>query len=133
MKSSSSEPKYALSRIDLLVIGVFAVVIIVAFLIRMLCFPGVGQSVRITVNDDEYAVYSLAEECTLSIPGYHGGECLLSIADGAADVISADCPDKICVHHSPISQPGECIICLPNRVIVEVVGASRSGPDDLSE
>ena len=35
-------------------------------------------------------------------------------------MISADCPDKLCVHQHAISANGETIVCLPNKVVAEV-------------
>ncbi|MFR5116202.1 MAG: NusG domain II-containing protein [Eubacterium sp.] len=31
-------------------------------------------------------------------------------------MISADCPDKLCVNQHAISSNGETIVCLPNKV-----------------
>ena len=56
----------------------------------------------------------------IEIPGKIG-KCILIIYDGKADMESADCPNQICVHHSSISHKGETIICLPNRVAIEIV------------
>ena len=44
----------------------------------------------------------------------------LVIENGKADMISADCPDKLCVNQHAISSNGETIVCLPNKVVVEV-------------
>jgi len=59
------------------------------------------------------------DELRIEIPGIRG-VCILVIKDGKADMISAECPDHICVHHAPISHKGETIVCLPNRVVVEI-------------
>ena len=56
----------------------------------------------------------------IEIPG-KVGKCFLVISDGKADMESADCPNQICVHHSAISHTGETIVCLPNRVVIEVI------------
>jgi len=37
------------------------------------------------------------------------------------DVIEADCPDKICVKHTNIKNAGETIICLPHKLVIEIV------------
>ena len=34
----------------------------------------------------------------------------------------ADCPDQLCIHQGPIHIQGETIVCLPNRVVVEITG-----------
>jgi hypothetical protein len=39
-----------------------------------------------------------------------------------AYVINANCPDKICQNHNPISKNGESIVCLPNKVVVTISG-----------
>ncbi len=36
--------------------------------------------------------------------------------------ISSDCPDKLCIHAGNLSHAGEIAACLPNDVIVTVVG-----------
>ena len=56
----------------------------------------------------------------IEIPG-KVGKCILIISGGKADMESADCPNQICVHHSAISHTGETIVCLPNRVVIEVI------------
>ena len=43
----------------------------------------------------------------------------------------ADCPDKICVNHATISDVGESIVCLPHRVVVEIV--SSDGETDNAD
>ena len=43
----------------------------------------------------------------------------------------AKCPDKLCVHQGRISKAGQSIICLPNKIIVEIVG-KKSDVDAVS-
>ena len=42
-------------------------------------------------------------------------------AEVKVSVNNKDCPDKICVNHAAISKKGETIVCLPHKVVVEVV------------
>jgi hypothetical protein len=46
----------------------------------------------------------------------------LVIKDSEADILSADCPDKVCVHERKIRYAGETLVCLPNKVVVEIEG-----------
>ena len=79
-----------------------------------------GNTVKITVDGEVFGSYSLSEvEKTVEIP-VKNGICRLVIKDGAADMIYADCPNQICVHHAAISSKGESIVCLPNRVVAEI-------------
>lgn len=47
---------------------------------------------------------------------------IIVIEKGKVSVIDANCPDKICVEHKEIDSVGETIICLPHKLIVEIVG-----------
>lgn len=42
------------------------------------------------------------------------------VKNGTVCVINANCPDKTCQNHSPISKTDESIVCLPNKVVVTV-------------
>ena len=57
------------------------------------------------------------------------GYNLVSITDGVVVMEAADCRDQICVQHKPISSKGESIICLPHRLVVEIVGGENEAAD----
>lgn len=82
-----------------------------------------GSVISVQMEDGSVSTYSLWKEENIKI----GNSNVLCIKDGKADMISADCPDQVCVHSKPISKAGETIICLPNKVVVEVLG--QSGED----
>lgn len=46
---------------------------------------------------------------------------LLAISGDRVWMEAADCRDQVCVHHVPVSVGGENIICLPNRLVAEIV------------
>lgn len=50
------------------------------------------------------------------------GYNLIEVGDNQVRVIEASCPDKIDVKQGYISGIGETIVCLPNRLIVEIKG-----------
>ncbi len=54
------------------------------------------------------------------IARYGGHYNKIEIKDGKAKVVEADCLDQICTHMHAISKEGETIICLPNRLFLEV-------------
>lgn len=53
------------------------------------------------------------------------GYNLVEIGDGNVRVIEASCPDELDVKQGYISSPGEIIVCLPNRLIIEIKGSSE--------
>lgn len=82
------------------------------------------EEVVVYVGEQEYARFSVKEDVEFLIETENGTNRLI-LKDGKADVTEASCPDKICVHQSPISKTGETIVCMPNRVIVTVEKASQ--------
>lgn len=103
-----------------LIAGAIAVAVLLFALLWL--FAGRGTAVAVTVDGKPYATYPLSQNTEVRITGADGGSCTLVIANGQASVISATCPDGICVRHRAVSRGGETIVCLPNRVAVTVVG-----------
>ena len=89
-----------------------------------------GDTVQVTVDGTVIGEYPLERDDTIRIEGI-GGNNTLKIRDGQADMTDADCPDKICVNHATISDVGESIVCLPHRVVVEIV--SSDGETDNAD
>jgi hypothetical protein len=64
---------------------------------------------------------SLAEDAVYPVNGPLG-EARLVVAGGRAHLENAPCPLKICEAMGPVERAGEVIICLPNRISVQVNG-----------
>lgn len=113
----------------ILLIIIFIAVIAIWFGYRMMN-QGEGSQVRVTVDGEEYGVYSLEKE--QEIPIQIDGEITntLVISDGEADMTEADCPDKLCVNQKSISSAGETIVCLPNKIVVEVISSDEEAEFD---
>lgn len=50
-----------------------------------------------------------------------GGYNLIEIGDGKVRVLEADCRDQIDVLQGWISKPGETLVCLPHRLILQII------------
>lgn len=93
-----------------------------------------GAMVEVTVDGELYGTYPLNENREIPITSQtsrNGKEAVnyLVISDGSADMVRADCPDKLCVRQAAISHVGETIICLPNRVVVTITGEEAALTD----
>ncbi len=78
-------------------------------------FRNTGTVVKISQDNKMLYTLSLFENKTV-----HLKHNTVEIKNGSVDVIWADCKNQICVNHKKISKKGEGIICLPNRVTVEI-------------
>ena len=83
-----------------------------------------GQYIRIEHNSKLVGEYPLDVDKEIVLDG-DGQYNKVIIKDGKAYMKEANCRDQICVHMREISIDGETIICLPNRVFVEVIDKSK--------
>lgn len=115
---------------DIIFIVSLLLIIAIAAL-SMLMLRTVGDTVRVTVDGQLFGEYSLNEDRTVEIKSGDGYNILV-IEDGKAHVSRASCPDGICAAHRPVGHNGESIICLPNKVVVEVRAQDRNQPDIIT-
>lgn len=87
-----------------------------------------GACAVVSVQGKEYGRYALQEDGVWEITGPLGTN-LLEIKDGSARMEAAVCPDHYCIRQGVISKTGEQIICLPNSIIVEIVGGEETDLD----
>lgn len=113
----------------ILIAGIAVIAVILCFLYPRIWNDN-AAAVEITVDGKHKESHSLSKDCKIEINGTN----VLVIKDGKADMVEADCPDKICVKQKPISKAGESITCLPNKVMVTVVGRnSKKSLDVIAE
>lgn len=104
---------------DLILVGVILAMILIAFLVIALVKEE-GAYVIVRVDGEAVARYELSQDGEYAL---NGGTNVLRIETGKAYLISADCPDLLCVNQGKIDESGETITCLPNRLTVTVYGA----------
>jgi hypothetical protein len=52
------------------------------------------------------------------------GKMLIEVKEGRIRVKKSDCPRKICVNTGWIKTPGQIIVCVPNKVLIEIKRAT---------
>lgn len=50
------------------------------------------------------------------------GNIVIEIKSNRVRVKKSDCPEKICVLTGWISKPNQIIVCIPNKLIVKIIG-----------
>ncbi|MCI9136975.1 MAG: NusG domain II-containing protein [Lachnospiraceae bacterium] len=78
-----------------------------------------GEAV-VYLDGKEQGRYPLEQDMTVEIEAQGKNYNILEIREGKAEIREATCPDKICVNHRPIEKRGESLVCLPNKVVVEI-------------
>jgi len=96
---------------------ILAVAIILIAVVVFLFIPkDKGNIAKITVNGKLYATVSLDKNQKVEINDTN----VCVVENGEIYMESATCPDKLCVHQGRISDNSKKIVCLPNKVIIEV-------------
>ena len=79
-----------------------------------------GDTVLILKDGKEFYHGSVNEDKTIDIEGCN----TVRIENGCAYMADATCPDKLCIHQGKVEDSSKKIVCLPNRVTVEVIKES---------
>ena len=97
----------------------------------LLFFSSRGSNVSVTVDGQVTAVFPLDRNVSYTIDGV-GGTNLLVIENGSAYIAEATCPNHLCVKTGRINKVGQSVICLPHRVVVEILGDADDGVDAIA-
>ena len=92
----------------------------------LLCPQSKSNMIKITLNKEVYGYYDLNKNQTIHI----NKENTLKIENHKIRMISATCPDCLCIKQGAINKKGQSIICLPHKLIVEVVSGNEKEQDD---
>lgn len=123
--------KKKIRKNDIILILLLAVIAL-AFYVGMSFFQKANTQngvAVVTVDGVEYGRYPLAVDTTERIELPDGSYNLLEIKNGEADITEASCPDGICVEHRTVSKRRQSIVCLPNKVVVEIENGEESDID----
>jgi hypothetical protein len=107
---------------DVILIAMILIVVAIGVLL-MNIFKTEGSFAVVKIDGVETNKFSLSEDIEFIIETGENNEQknTLVIKDGKAFVRDANCPDKICEGHQKISYKGETIVCLPHKVVIEIV------------
>ena len=107
-------------KYDIYVLAILLIIVAAGFLLRP------QSKSKITLNKEVYGYYDLNKNQTIHI----NKENILKIENHKIRMISATCPDHLCIKQGTINKKGQSIICLPHKLIVEVVSGDEKQQDD---
>lgn len=84
---------------------------------------------RITLDGElvrEIDLSKVETAYSFTVEGTSGLTNTILVEPGRIRVSKADCPDQICVNQGFISNGTVPIVCLPNKLIIEIVGGGES-------
>ena len=118
-RKEGTEELHIFKRADFILIGAL-VLFSFAFSLFLIRGGNEGHTVVVTVDGEVQKEVPLDSEEQIFRIDTPNGYNMVHVKDGTVFVGMADCPDRLCVKQGRISRPGETIICLPHKLIVEV-------------
>ena len=117
---------------DVILGGGILVIALVLFLVMHLTRNEAGNQIQITVDGEVYGTYSLEKDQVIEVKE-NDFYNRIRIQDGAAYMEEANCPDGYCEEQGKISGRTQTIVCLPHKLVVEVLDADGLENDSTSE
>lgn len=102
---------------------------IIAVALLMLLFMQInrgeeGDRIQVTLDGKVYGTYSLEKDQVIEIEeGSFYNK--IRVEDGKAYMEEANCPDGYCEEQGKISRHTQTIVCLPHKLVVEVLEADN--------
>ena len=120
--------EYVIKKKDFLLGGGILAVAIVLFLVMRVTGSESGNRIQVTVDGAVYGIYSLTENQVIEVKE---GDFYnrIRIEDGKAYMEEANCPDGYCERQGKISGGAQTIVCLPHKLVVEVLEADDTSRD----
>ena len=108
---------------------ILAALLLIAAASAAFLLLGPGQKVnpvaRITLDGEvmeEIDLTAVAESYTFIVDGPAGFSNTVQVLPGQIRVKEAGCPDQVCVNQGYIHDSTAPIVCLPNKLVIEIIG-----------
>ncbi len=92
--------------------------------------PG-GSFLEIEVEGQTMTVVRMDQDQDIEVEG-RLGTSVIHIDKEGARFVQSPCVDKKCIESDPIKDAGEIAVCVPNRVMIRVLGENRVKTDYIS-
>ena len=88
-----------------------------------------GDKVQISADGEVYGIYPLDMDREIEVTE-DGHTNHITIKDGQVSMSYSTCRNQVCVNTGAISQAKDAIVCLPNRVVVEIISSEKGKGGD---
>lgn len=90
-----------------------------------------SKEINVYVDGDLYGTYRIDIDDTIDIDSEYGHNTL-SVKDNKVCMTDSDCDNNSCINMGAISHSYESIICIPNRVVVEIIDGNKESIDAIA-
>ena len=117
-----------MKKLDIVIIAVLLIISFIPEVLFGIKYSGEASETyaEITIGGKLYKTVSLSENGGEDSFIVHTDQGFneIEIKDNSIAIIDANCNDKLCLEIGHITDPGESIICLPHKLMIEVKGTT---------
>ncbi len=121
-----------MKRLDFILITVYITISILIGYIMIWGPSDMPEGVIIKVDNEVLAEYVLPTDEPIRIKVDEHGHNIVVIDGYEVHMEESDCPDQICIKQGIITKSGSMLVCLPNKLTVEITGERNDGVDIIS-
>ncbi len=92
-----------------------------------------GNILEVRQNGRVLKTLPLDQNSRETISSEGGGTNTFIIQDGSVSMIEADCGDHTCIQTGNIQKGGESIVCLPHRLVLQIVASEEKNSNTKTE
>jgi len=114
------------------IILIFCLVVIFSFslvLINKSFITTTDKYISVQVNGEEIKQITFSKEKKVYPIRTEFGINILEVSEDGIRVIEANCPDKLDVKFGRIDKVGQAIICIPNRLVIQIKSRQNNDLD----
>lgn len=114
------------------IIVIFCLVVIFSFslvLINKSFITTTDKYISVQVNGEEIKKITFSKEKKVYPIRTTFGINILEVSEDGIRVIEANCPDKLDVKFGRIDKVGQAIICIPNRLVIQIKSRQNNDLD----
>lgn len=119
-----------MKRRDLIIIALALLAAGALYAVSQLSLGAAASTVVVTVDGQEVLRRPLAVEDRYEIAQEDGKLNVLRVEDGAVWMEEANCRDGLCIRQGKMRNGAKTIVCLPNKVVVQLTGDAPAGEED---
>lgn len=120
-----------INKYDIALIAVIVVVSVLILIYGAFNTIDKGKKIAYVYSDNKLVgEYTLTEDYETEFKvEVNSGYNTVHIQDGSVWIDDASCPDKVCLYQGKISKDGEIIVCLPNRLMIQIEDNTNTDND----
>lgn len=119
-----------MKRRDLIIIALALLAAGALYVVSQLSLGSAASTVVVTVDGQEVLRCPLTAEDRYEIAQADGKLNVLRVEDGAVWMEEANCRDGLCIRQGRMRNGAKTIVCLPNKVVVQLTGDAPAGEED---